>query len=352
MSNTTIAWTDSVWNPVRGCTEVSPGCKNCYARGISARFSGTGQPFEGYATRSPARWTHKVGLIPEKLDEPLHWRKPRKVFVNSMSDLFHEGLPEDDIADIYGVMVAAWWHTFQVLTKRPERRCELLSAPAFREKVAARAARRINEMPRPRPGVRVSLSLAATVNLATWNGGAARNIWEGTSVEDQPTANKRIPLLLQTPAAVRFVSYEPALGPVNFREIKPLNARTDATIDALAGTGSYTSACGVPGISIDDVPRLDQVIVGGESGHRARSCDVAWIRSVVEQCKAAGVAAFVKQRGALWYDSDRREGLRGSCVVPADVINWRFVTQRDRAGEDPEEWPEDLRVREFPSETP
>lgn len=197
MSATTIQWTDKVWNPVRGCSRVSRGCEHCYAERIAARFSGPGQPFYGFATDrsiipgSPrggvaGRWTGDVELVPEKLEEPLHWKKPRRVFVDSMSDLFHEKLSNEDISRVFDVMNRASQHTFQVLTKRPARMFAWADGG-----LSAGAWPALNIRPSP-------------------------NVWLGVSVEDQKTADKRIPLLLQTPAALRFVSYEPALGPVDF----------------------------------------------------------------------------------------------------------------------------------------
>ena len=192
MSMTSIEWTDCTWNPVRGCSRVSEGCRNCYAERTAARFSGGDigddsedrlhGAFEGFAIMKSdgPHWTGKVELIESKLEEPLHWKKPRRVFVNSMSDLFHESLPDDAILEVFRVMQDCPQHIFQVLTKRPEN------------------MRRF---------------------MAEWEGesiweGPVQNVWLGVSVEDQKTADERIPLLLQTPAAVRFVSYEPALGPV------------------------------------------------------------------------------------------------------------------------------------------
>ncbi len=186
MSKTSIEWTDTTWSPTRGCSRVSEGCVNCYAERMAARFSGPGRPFHGFA--KDGKWTGKVELIPSKLDDPLRWRKPRRVFVNSMSDLFHEALPFDAISEVYARMACSPQHTFQVLTKRPRRRLEY-SRGGMLEAFMGGDHETIWPLP---------------------------NVWEGVSVEDQATADERIPLLLETPAAVRFVSYEPALGPVDF----------------------------------------------------------------------------------------------------------------------------------------
>jgi protein gp37 len=255
MGQTKIEWTDRTWNPVRGCSRVSEGCRRCYAERIFARnlpamrSPTTKEPF-AIMTPSGARWTGKVELIESKLSEPLHWKKPQRVFVNSMSDLFHEALPDDAIERVFAVMALCPHITFQVLTKRPERMLEW--------------SRRIF----PHDSVMHIMSRDHGVDAFAlrW---PLPNVWLGVSVEDQATADARIPLLLQTPAAIRFVSYEPALGPVDF------------------------------GTWIDPmwVPNLDWIICGGESGPGARPPHPAWFRQTRDQCEAAGVAFFFKQWG-------------------------------------------------------
>jgi protein gp37 len=309
---------------------VSEGCRNCYAERIAGRFSGPGQVYEGFASGGPRdyhgqtgaprtngtwRWTGKVELISSKLEEPLRWRKPRRVFVNSMSDLFHEGLSFEDIAAVWNVMAAADEHTFQVLTKRPQRALEF-----FRWLPSERAW----------PSLPVAGALQNALEVA-W---PLPNVWLGVSVEDQATADERLGPLLLTPAAKRFVSYEPALGPVDFADflwwVDPRPENDAQTRVARHG--------------------LDWVIVGGESGPHARPFDVAWARTVVQECRRAGVACFVKQLGS------RPVGLREEC----DRCNWQVPTGRhgldcpggrvlvSSKGGEPSEWPEDLRVREFP----
>lgn len=279
MSETAIAWTDAVWNPVRGCSRVSEGCRNCYAERIAARFSDVGKPFHDFATRNPARWTGRVALIPEKLDEPLRWRKPRRVFVNSMSDLFHESLSDWAIESVFGIMALARHHAFQVLTKRPGRMRDW-------------CLKQNGDFGIVWPGFRLTPN--GTPSGGDFVGGnpwPLPNVWLGVSVEDQKAADERIPLLLRTPAALRFVSYEPALETVDFRD----------------GLGRISEAeepnCHAPGV--------DWVIVGGESGPHARPCEIDWIRSAVERCKAAGVPAFIKQ------DSGPRPGMQGR--IPDDL---------------------------------
>jgi protein gp37 len=220
----------------------------------------TGKPFATRTAGGP-RWTGKVELIPSKLDEPLRWRKPVKVFVNSMSDLFHEALPDEAIARVFAVMVASPQHTFQVLTKRPHRMREWMTGtgPARTELAGERLADEKGWC-HAREG-------------AAW---PSANVWLGVSVEDQATADERIPLLLQTPTAKRFVSYEPALAAVDFR----------------ASLHDHTS-------------RIDWLIVGGESGPGARPFDLAWLESVAQQVEGTGCALFVKQ------GSDRYPGRQG-----------------------------------------
>ena len=213
--NSHIEWTEATWNPVTGCTQVSPGCAHCYAKTFAERFRGVpGHPYE---------YGFDLTLRPDRLAQPLQWKKPKLIFVNSMSDLFHEDVPEEFIRQVFDVMVAADWHTFQLLTKRPQRLAELAPTLPFPD-----------------------------------------NLWVGVSVENQRWTT-RIDDLRPVPAAVRFLSCEPLLGPLRL-----------------------------------DLRDIHWVIVGGESGPRARRMDPAWARGIREQCQDAGVAFFFKQWGA--YD--------------------------------------------------
>ena len=361
MADSAIEWTDKVWNVVRGCSRVSAGCGGpgnaggCYAERQAYRFSGPGQPYEGLVRMTPSgpRWTGKVALIPEKLEEPLRWRKPQKIFVNSMSDLFHEGVSDVEIDRVFVTMWYARQHTFQVLTKRPRRmlawsrgmlnsdRWDAARLPlyqAFREQSrAAKGAHRIG----------LALNRAERVGvMGAWPEWPLPNVWLGVSVEDQATADERIPFLLETPAAKHFVSYEPALGPVDFKKWHGIceNSNCPHTI--------YDCRNG------PDVSLLDLVIVGGESGPGARPCDVAWIRSAVRQCREAQVACFVKQLGARPILDVREEDVFSE-LCAAKHRRWhdpggaeprrQVLALKDRKGGDPSEWPEDLRVREFPA---
>ena len=364
-----IEWTDTTWNPVRGCSRVSEGCRNCYAERQTARFSEPSRSWHGFVR--DGKWTGRVELIESKLREPLSWRKPRRVFVNSMSDLFHESLPDEAIDRVFAVMALASLHTFQVLTKRPERmRAYFTSGCAgleSRESSIAYTSQQIGERllgtadapfawdGRGSEPHRYPASARDVSNRRKWPGWPLPNVWLGTSVEDQQTANERIPHLLRTPAAIRFVSAEPLIAPVDVSKFLwpvhdqwPAKYRTPAEARAAGAKVERVRQALVLARS----RFVDWLIVGGESGPGARPCDVAWIRSIVEQCKAASVACFVKQLGAVpfaavdeldrWPLDSRAyvEDERGDCV---DVLSLR-----DRKGGDPSEWPKDLRVREFP----
>jgi protein gp37 len=268
----TIEWTDATWNPVQGCTRVSEGCRNCYAEVMAARFSDPGQWGHGLAQRVTAngktdhRWTGELRLNEKALDLPLRWKRPRKIFVNSTSDLFHEKMPDEWIDRVFAVMALAPQHTFQVLTKRPERMA------AYMTSLYAGARQVGNALVTIRQSV-----TAALVAKEAFQAGYP-NVWLGTSIEDQATADQRIPHLLNTPAAVRFISAEPLLGPVDMERVYMDH------IDHAFGTSA-------------DLHGLDWVIVGGESGPGARPMHPYWARSLRDQCQAAGVKFFFKQWG-------------------------------------------------------
>lgn len=329
---TDIQWTDETWNCVRGCSRVSAGCGDstgggCYAERQAYRFSGPGMPYEGLVRMTPKgpRWTGKVVLVEDKLNQPLKWKRPRRVFVNSMSDLFHESLSDSDIARAFAVMWAADHHTYQILTKRPERMLRWATEYEAKLKGANR-----------RP-------------LSQW-----RHVWLGTSVEDQETADERIPLLLQTPAAVRWISAEPLLGPVDLKAYTwPLcwhwAAGYKSPEEALAA-GAYAEQKR-QGLVHADRRFVDWVVVGGESGPGARPCDIAWIRVVIEHCKAATVPVFVKQLGSNpvfhWTNTSANRGFAAPNLTgKVESVRWLA----DRKGGDINEWPEPFRVRQYPIE--
>jgi protein gp37 len=266
-----IEWTDATWNPITGCTEVSPGCDHCYAKTFAERWRGTpGHYFEhGF----------DVQLRPDKLTLPLRWRKPRKVFVNSMSDLFHKDVPDHFIAQVFAVMAATPQHTYQVLTKRHGRMRSLL----------ANANRNgLQDM----IGVEY-LSLDGPSNVIQW---PLPNVWLGVSVEDQQRADLRIPALLDTPAAVRWLSCEPLIGPVNLRAAWAPSKPGPHSVDDMAGMLRW-----------DDHTRIDWVVVGGESGHGVRPMHPEWARSLRDQCVAADVPFLFKQWGGRTPKANGRE---------------------------------------------
>lgn len=256
---THIEWTDATWNPLRGCSRVSEGCRHCYAEKVAARFSGAGQPYEGLVNQHGA-WNGTIKLVHELIKQPLRWRRPRRIFVNSMSDLFHEAVPNKFIDQVFAAMALAPHHTFQVLTKRPERMLEYMRASDRAEAVGHAETMLYEKAPRTKG------YFGPTHRHELW---PLPNVWLGVSVEDQAAADERIPLLLNTPAAVRWISAEPLLGPIDLRwgGLRP------------------------------DRPRLDWVVVGGESGSGARPMHPAWARSLRDQCVAAGVPYLFKQWG-------------------------------------------------------
>jgi protein gp37 len=341
-ARTRIEWTDTTWNPVTGCTKVSPGCKNCYAERMTERFG-------------RQKFTDIV-LHPDRLDAPLRWRKPRRVFVNSMSDLFHEAIPDSFIDRVFAAMALAQRHTFQVLTKRAARMHEYFKrGPCGLFESINDAAREISG----RDDIAVLPTQKHGMVPTRW---PLPTVWLGVSCEDQERAGERIPLLLQTPAAVRFVSAEPLLGPIDF----------DSTCEGDPCESNFLT--GISGQRIYDGKKcaLDWIIVGGESGPGARPMNLAWARSIVEQCRAAGVPCFVKQLGARPFDTDYNGALRRDKVVSvaakrapiaqgftrvtrmdrcgceAESGLYRYHRLHDHKGGDPSEWPEEMRVREYP----
>lgn len=336
MGDTKIQWTDKTWNPVRGCSRVSQGCVNCYAERQAARFAAPGQPFSGFVRvtslasglqyENPQaagdwhrpQWTGKVELVEKHLQDPLHWKKPCRIFVNSMSDLFHENLPDEAIDRVFAVMALCPQHTFQVLTKRPKRMLQYSDFTFDNREDGIGSWMRYYSKGSD-PGIPDMMPLP--------------NVWLGVSVEDQQTADERIPLLLQTPAAVRFVSYEPALGPVDFQKAAAPFFRDKTVIQ------EFKPLLGV-----------DQIIVGGESGPGARPFHIDWAREVIEQCKAAHAAAFFKQAGSNCVTVTPLTWPEGTKFNMVKFVGIPLgVNLKDRKGGDPLEWPIDTRVRQFPA---
>lgn len=349
MGDTTIQWTEKTWNPLRGCSIVSEGCHNCYAMRQGHRFSGPGGAYEGLTKRTKAgpQWTGKVAFVEDHLLDPLKWRAPKLVFVNSQSDLFHESVPDAWIDRIFAVMALAKRHTFQVLTKRAERMRAYMSDAGTRERVANVCGFE-HEQPYSARVARAILSERFDVDPdVRW---PLPNVWLGVSAENQERADERIPALLDTPAAIRFVSAEPLLGPIDFtlRGNRIPGWDEDWRYNVLSGEEWASPR--------DDNPErsqhLDWVIFGGE-GIGARPCALEWIERGVQQCKAAGVAAFVKQLGACIVSEQRtapqplaQPRNKWDIAPNGEVWAWRAGT-KDKKGGDPSEWPQ-----EFPREMP
>lgn len=512
MGDTTIQWATKVWNPFRGCHRVSPGCENCYAERTALRFSGKGQPYEGLVRmgKSGPVWTNRGKFVPDKLDEPLRWKQPKdgsrhRIFVNSMSDVFFEAFSFEEIAAVFGVMAACPQHDFLVLTKRPKRALEFFQWVAKREGQGREmfpddyASWRIGQMlavelrkygvDGQRPATRASGWEDFDPRRIPW---PLPNVWFGVSCEDQQRANERVPILLQCPAALRWVSAEPCLGSIDLSRwlgdggraavygpggawmVPGGQSRPDLAFDSVhrgtrehgdevvaSGTGGAELLSETERLSAGDVSRVrrqaaqggraqnrmdgsespndskrpgdksqkrqeigqrskepgdgdpsgehnprdlrawenpsqgkqsethsgarnrDQadlqqqgddsarnrhtgrtslaqhsehrvatdletrvtwVVVGGESGPRARPCNVEWVRAIVQQCSEAAVSCFVKQLGSdPTGDGACSASRAGHGTETTDV----YVIH-DRQGGDPGEWPEDLRVREFP----
>lgn len=297
-----IEWTDATWNVVIGCDKVSPGCDNCYAIRTAHRFQQHPNPkvAAAYAgTERDGEWTGRVNLVEDRLNLPLTWKRPRRIFVNAQSDLFHPDVPDGFIARVWEVMAHAPHHTFQILTKRPGRMRSWLKRWHDNTGDDQVAGGGLPPMPRGPDAVRDVYSSPRALLFADmlesmgtppagaayplydwmegprWFPGVLPNVWVGVSVEDQDRVF-RVEKLQDTPAAVRFVSAEPLLGPV----------------DLINGLGDSW------------LTDIDWVIVGGESGPGARPMRAAWVRSLRDQCEAAGVAFFFKQWGdqSLWRD--------------------------------------------------
>ncbi len=380
---TKIEWTDESWNPMTGCTKVSSGCEHCYAERMAKRLRGR----FGYPEDDPFR----VTLHPDRLERPLRWRKPRRVFVCSMGDLFHKDVPFDFIDKVFSSIILSAPSVFQVLTKRPARMAEYICELYAGHRGVASASQTIGEG----SGFLRGLACADATSNAP-----IQNLWLGTSLEDQATADERIPQLLECPAAVRFVSCEPLLsavdlqpylygGEIRCHACKEVFQSWDAefcgghecelcktarAIDDCCAFRSCTDdqslqcpkcgkcACGrmdewedrkkLTGSSgryshqhtdLRWKRLLDWAIVGGESGHGARPCDIRWITSIRDQCKTAGVPVFIKQLGSnsVWREITRR----------GRTETWREKRRvfHDSKGSNPAEWPHDLRIREYPT---
>lgn len=313
--NTAIEWTDATWNPITGCSVVSPGCTNCYAMRLAAgRLKHTASR-AGLTTASKAGpvWNGQVRLNEDALTQPLRWRRPRGIFVCAHGDLFHPAVPDAWIDRVFAVMALSPQHTFQVLTKRADRMrayalANLTNGCGLDREIGGRFLAEFNKARRERrdlPAFALPLP----------------NVWLGVSVEDQARADERIPDLLATPAAVRFVSAEPLLGAMDLTRVGtagPFPGGVFTHRHALAGAimESHTPD---GAMSVADIPpgitRLDWVIVGGESGPGARPMHPDWARQIRDDCAAAGVPFFFKQWGAS----------KAVEVIEGDTAGFRYM---------------------------
>jgi protein gp37 len=300
MGKTSIEWTDASWNPIVGCTEISPGCANCYAARLSASRLAHNPAYNGLATiqtegslrgQRHVRWTGEVRFLPERLEEPLHWKKPRRIFVCDMGDLFHEDVGIDQIVKVLDVIDKCPQHTFQILTKRADR---------------------MNGVMRHYP--------------------VKPNGWLGVSVENQTMADKRIPYLLDTPAAVRFLSCEPLLGLVKIAE--RLSAPCNCALKNSFGEyARHAPTCHVR-------RRIDWIIAGGESGPHARPMPPDAVRSLRDQCQAAGIPFFFKQWGEFAPTRGTESGRLFAGVNIGDQLMLRYGKKRSGRLLDGREWNE------------
>ncbi|MFD9004465.1 DUF5131 family protein [Streptomyces sp. NPDC059582] len=299
---TSIQWTEQTWNPTTGCDRISPGCRNCYALTMAKRLKGMGQA--KYQNDGDSRTSgpgFALTVHTDVLTEPLRWKKPRKVFVNSMSDLFHARVPREFLARVFAVMAATPQHTYQILTKRPERAARILTDLCICGRGCV-----------PGHHFRSEMEWAATPHSPTYVPGLKHgiyhrsawplpNVWIGTSIESAQYV-RRANALRQTPAAVRFISAEPLLGSLN-----------DLSLTA-----------------------IDWLIIGGESGPGARPLEPWWIADLIHQARQTGAAPFVKQMGSVWARNTFADG--------KSVAAWG-----DTKGGHPAYWPAPLRVREYPT---
>lgn len=321
---TAIEWTNETWNPVVGCTIVSPGCRHCYAMNMAGRleamaeagqtgmdhYRGTTQKADGANNYT---WTGKVNVAPDQIFlRPLKWKRPRLIFVNSMSDLFHADIPDAVIDRVFAVMAIARHHTYQLLTKRSDRQREYLTTPGRHTAILAAAAELVGKV-----------TLDAD-NPWPW---PLPNVWLGVSVEDQKRAGERIPDLLTTPAVIRWISAEPLVSPLDLTNISTLRFRGAEVLNALTGVleGMFGDSCATR------LSALNWIVAGGESGDGARPMHPDWPRKLRDQCRAARVAFLFKQWGAwapggTWpYLPDAPLALKKgfATIIPSGIFHGR-----------------------------
>ena len=348
---TGIEWADSTWQPITGCSVVSPGCTNCYAMRLAGTRLRNHPSRRGLTRDSKAGpvWNGTVWFNEQWLDQPLRWRRPRRIFVCAHGDLFAEAVPDEWIDRVFAVMALAPQHTFLVLTKRAARMRAYFDGCTM-PPVDLPLREPWRTQWRRRDQVARAIGEIATGRFSDLTGKVRQlplpNVMLGVSVEDQARADERIPDLLATPAAKRFISAEPLLGPVDLTRVgyhkRPIEDRPSPRgdgvqefwIDALCGTTTTWEPFRRGGWGGLAPAKLDWVIVGGESGAGARPINIEWASSLIAQCRSAGVACFVKQLGGRPYWQED-----ATASLPL----------KNKKGGDWSEWPEALRVREFPT---
>lgn len=279
MASSKIEWTQETWNPVSGCTRASRGCDNCYAVTMTRRLDAMGnEKYKGLVNPKKNHFNGKVLVHPSALDIPLNKTKPTVYFVNSMSDLFHPKVDAIFIEQVFEVMAKTPRHTYQILTKRPERMADLV------------------------PSILDRIKKIAQLNGSLTKEGVLKNVWLGTSVEEEAVIT-RVHHLARTPSHIRFLSCEPLIGPLDYLPLK----------------------------------NIHWVIVGGESGPKARPMDLKWVKSIIEQCRLSKTACFVKQLGSKPFITDNRYKQQE-----------RHILASSGKGGEIEEWPKAIRVRQFP----
>ncbi len=334
MAKTRIEWTEYSWNPVTGCTPASEGCQNCYAKRMANRLRGRC----GYPADDP----FKVTMHEDRLGEPLRWKKPRRVFVCSMGDLFHKDVPDEFIARIWWIMgqCAGYLdpsryrgHTFLILTKRPERMQKWLNG--------------WNDEETRRQWIESFGAVYDWMSGPKYWPDVLPNVWLGVTAENQQRADERIPILLQIPAAVRFVSVEPMLGLVDLASTGALGC----TCPPLEGDdGQIEERCSGQCVfyknAVDKMKRINWVICGGESGHGARPMRLNWARSLRDQCRDAGVPFFFKQWGEYCSpsqmppDNFREWDIQHGTEIWDDEPRWRVGKKKAGRSLDGETWDE------------
>jgi protein gp37 len=312
--NSKIEWCDATLNVFRGCSKVSAGCKHCYAEAMAARFHKPGQ--WGHGLTDGRHWTGDVNFVPEAMTKPFRWHKPRRIFINSTSDTFHKNVEDEWLDYLIATIALNPHHTFMVLTKRPERMHKYMhnlteKITTSKDTLVFLKSRFADAMRLVSRYVGAEYPNNAPLAFETW---PPPNLWLGVSIEDQATAEQRITPLLATPAAVRFVSAEPLLAPVDLTRLDmdvmfgindpdPHGYRPKHYFDALRGMSDINPIHGAE----PDLGKLDWLIVGGESGPNARPTHPDWVCSLRDQCAVTDTPFFFKQWGS-WqcvYDRDQ-----------------------------------------------